>query len=113
MARFIGFFPIVLKRLTSKFLLTLLVFLTMSLTVGITVGIPAFADAVSLRILRQEFSLGFYSENLALFYVRVAGYPTTRQPVGPQEAVAAREEMGQMIARSLGLPLKVATVELG
>jgi putative ABC transport system permease protein len=84
----------------------------MALTVGITVGIPAFADAVSLRILREEFRLGFYSQNLALFYVRVVGYPTTRQPIDPAEAAVVHAWLGQRVSRGLGLPIKASMVEL-
>ena len=84
----------------------------MALTVGITVCIPAFADAVSTRILREEYSRGFYHPNLALFYIRVVAYPSYSYPIATVEAAVARDWMGEMMRRGLRLPIEVASIEM-
>jgi putative ABC transport system permease protein len=109
---FLGFLPLVLKRITSRFLLSLLLFSTMALTVGITVCVPAFSDAVSLRILREEFGRGFYNQNLALFYIRLVAYPSARQPMTIEDAIQAMQWVSEKMRKALNLPLKSTNVEI-
>jgi putative ABC transport system permease protein len=112
MLSLLGFFPLVVKRIVDRSLLSLLVFLTMALAVAVTVCIPAFADAVSTRILREEFGRGFYSQDLALFYIRVVAYPSSRHPITPAEAVEARGWMGETMRRAFRLPIVAASIEM-
>lgn len=117
MLSFLGFFPLVVKRIVDRSLLSLLVFLTIALAVAVTVCIPAFADAVSTRILREEFGRGFYNapsraQDLALFYMRVVAYPSSRHPIGPGEAVEVHGWMGDVMRRAFRLPIKAATIEM-
>lgn len=112
MLSLLGFLPLVIKRLVDRFLLSFLVVLTMSLAVAVTVCIPAFSDAVSTRILREEFGRGFYNQDLALFYMRVVAYPTSRYPIGPGEAVSTGAWMGETMRRAFALPIKAASIEM-
>jgi putative ABC transport system permease protein len=109
--QFLGVLPLVVKRITRRFLLSLLIFSTVALAVGITVCIPAFADAVSTRILREEFGRGFYNQNLALFYIRVVAYPTPSVPMTPPDIAQARGRLARAMSRALDLPVTLASFE--
>jgi putative ABC transport system permease protein len=105
-------FLLALKRLTSRSLLSLLLLATMSLTVGITACIPAFAGAVSLRIMQQEIDRRSEVKGLPLFSVRVLAEPTAARPMTLAEVERTREWLGNVMQRTLGLPIESVNVEV-
>jgi putative ABC transport system permease protein len=110
--RLLEFFKIALQRLSSRKLLSLLVFLTMALTVAITVCIPVFAGAVSLEIIRQEIDRRSEIKGLPLFSVRITAEPVSRHPLDLTQIMAARDRLGDLMRRTFDLPLLEMSVEV-
>lgn len=108
----LGFLSLAFKRLMSKPLVSLLLLMNTALSVGITVGIPVFSGAVSRRILQQEINTRSQIRGWPMFSVRVNAQPTGRQPIGIEQAVAARDWLEDTLREALRLPVTSVYVEL-
>lgn len=101
-----GFLAIAYKRLKSRTFLTLLVVWSMALTVAVTICIPLFSEGVSRLILQEELNRKTQSINRPPFSVRFSTLPKARTPLPLDEAQYARDWIGDMLRREVGLPVR-------
>ena len=76
------------------------------MTIGVMSCIPAFSGAVSRRIMQQELAAKTKTLNRPPFSVRFYSLPRARQPMSLDDADYAREWIGEMLVRDVGLPLR-------
>jgi putative ABC transport system permease protein len=109
---FIGSVPLVLKRLLSRPLLSLLLVLTTALILGFTAGIPVFAGAVSRRITQREVDVRLLTRGWPIFSVRISATPGATVPMGVREAKSTRDWLYGFLANSVGLPVTSAYTQV-
>jgi putative ABC transport system permease protein len=110
--RYLYVLPVVAKRLLSRLPLSLLLCATMALSVAIAVSIPAFANAVGLRIMWEEYGQHLSGRGLARFYVRVIAHPRDGYALGIDDAVEVEAWLGRVLRSTLNLPVLTSNVEV-
>jgi len=104
---------IVLKRMQSRWGLTLLSVMGIALTIGLVVSIPLFAESVGFRILQKElarYAFGNANPLLAMRYYRV---PSSPEPMTVQEALDLGKWLGQLTRQEVGLPVGRTYMQIG
>ena len=99
------FFAIALKRLKSRFSLSLLVALSASLAIAIVTCVPAFSGGVSLRIMQQEIEGRAKRHDQPLLSVRAYAMGSRQRPVDIDEALYYREWIKERLQHELDLPI--------
>jgi len=101
-----GFLALSFKRLKSRAFLTLLVMWSIAITVAVTICIPLFSEGVSRLILQEELNRKTQSINRPPFSVRFSTLPRARTPLPLDDAQHARDWVGDMLRRHVGLPVR-------
>ena len=109
--RFLAFLSVAFKRLRSRAFLSSVLVICMAMTIGVMTCIPAFAGAVSRRIMQQELAAKTQTLNRPPFAVRFYSLPRARQPMSLDDAQYARDWIGDMLVRSIGLPMRSLYME--
>lgn len=104
--RFLAFLSVAFKRLRSRAFLSTVLVICMAMTIGVMACIPVFAGAVSRRIMQQELAVKTKTLNRPPFSVRFYSLPRARQPLTLDDADYARDWIGDMLVRDVGLPLR-------
>ncbi|MHB0876497.1 MAG: ABC transporter permease [Anaerolineae bacterium] len=94
-----------LRRLRSRFGLTLLCLLGICLSVGLVVSIPVFAELVSRLVLRQELSSFASINDRPLFTLRYYCLPSTGWPMTVEQAEQNGDWLADITRREVGLPI--------
>ncbi len=105
--RFVAFLSLALKRLRSRAFLSTVLVICMAMTIGVMACIPVFSGAVSRRIMQQELAAKTKTLNRPPFSVRFYSLPRARQPLSLDDADYARDWIGDMLVREVGLPIRM------
>ena len=110
---YLSFLGLALKRVRSRWVLTLLSLLSITFTVGLMASIPVFTDTVGFSILKKElarYAFGNANPPLAMRYYRV---PSAPEPMSMQQAMETATWLGLLTAQEVGLPIARTYVQIG
>jgi len=110
---YLSFLGLALKRVRSRWVLTLLSLLSITFTVGLIASIPVFTDTVGFSVLKKElarYASGNANPPLAMRYYRV---PSAPEPMSMQQAMDIATWLGQLTSREVGLPIARTYVQIG
>lgn len=106
-------FPIIYRRLLSRFGLTLLFISTSALAVGLVTSVPIFAGSVSARIIQQE--LGMFNsarQHLRPVTARFYASATASRPLDIAEGERVRGWLAQSLLHHVGIPIEAVFMEV-
>ena len=96
---------VALRRLLSRFWLTLLSIAGVTLAVGLVVSIPIFSQAVSFVMLSEELNEISAQTGRPLFSVRVYVLPAAKYTLPLEECETLGNHLGDTLVSEVGLPL--------
>ncbi len=105
------FIALALKRLASRFTLTILLIFSIALTVGVLVCVPVFSNAVSMQLMEQQLSLRAQRTDRPAFALRAYSLPSG-SPMSIKDALNKRDWLDALVKQYIGLPVQSEYVQI-